>query len=274
MQSEVNRIPAWERQALGFLVRKFFAEDRTGKAWAPPAHLPHRRVTFEGNTGARIAGVWYPHDDPRGAVVLAHPDKRYGKHWFVRDGWVDWLHAHGYEVLTFDFPGYGESDGPARYYHEDVIAAAHFARRWAGGLPVHVVGVSMGAFAAANAAPHLPFVHSLTLESPYPTIRAWYGARSLPGRVVSALNRAFPRTERALRADANIARAAVKRVLVIAADADEVTPVPLTDAVARAAPAERTRVLHVPGARHLAPFSVSPAYRRALLDVLDPAREW
>ena len=55
--------------------------------------------------------------------------------------------------ITFDFTGYGESRGPATYYHEDLLAAARFAEHWAGGFPVHVVGVSMGAFAAANASP-------------------------------------------------------------------------------------------------------------------------
>lgn len=49
---------------------------------------------------------------------------------------------------------------------EDVLAAARLARDWSGGLPVHVLGVSMGAFAPCNAAPRLGFVRTLLLESP------------------------------------------------------------------------------------------------------------
>ena len=264
MQTEV--IPLPERRLAGALVKTVFLRDRRGGPWVPPGHLVHAPVSFEGNTGARVAGHWFPHERPRGAVVLAHPDRRYGKHWFVKAGWVDFLHENGYEVLTFDFPGYGESHGPATYYHEDVLAAARFAREWSGLLPVSVVGVSMGAFAAANASPRLDFVHALVLESPYPNFNAWYG-RGPYALAMRAFDRAFPRTSAAIQADRHVAQAQARRLLVAYSEADDVTPPALSEAVARAAPADRTRVLRLKDARHLALFE-DEAYRQAVLETL------
>ena len=260
-----------ERRTVSRIVRTFFMPDRKGGPWPPPADLPHERVAFEGNLGSRLAGHWFPVEAPRGAVVLVHPDKRYGKHWFEREGWAHFLTRHGYEVLTFDLTGYGESRGRGTYFFEDVLAAARFAKREAGGYPVHVVGVSIGAFSVANASPSLDFVDSLVLESPYPTFNAWYAQG--PGRWgMEAFDRFFPKSSRAIQADRNIARAAPKRILVALTEGDTVTPPALSEAVVRAAPAERTRLLRVEGVPHLGLFRQSPEYREAILSTLDPAR--
>lgn len=252
-----------ERRVVGALVKTAFLRDRRRAPSAPPEHLPSREVTLEGNTGASLAARWYPAERPRGTVVLAHPDKRAAKGWFVKAGYVDLLHENGYDVLTFDFVGYGGSHGPATYYHEDVVAAARFAEAWSGRLPVHVIGVSMGAFALANASPQLSFVTSITLESPYPSFNAWYG-RGREARVMRGFDRLFPRSSAAIQADRNVRRAAPRRILVSWSDADEVTPPALSEAVARAAPAERTLTMRLPGAKHLG-FLASEAYRQALL---------
>lgn len=251
-----------ERRVAGALVRSLWLRNRRGGPWVPPAHMKHEPVTFEGNTGARIAGVWFPAEAPRGAVVLAHPDRRYAKHWFVKEGYVEFLLSQGLDVLTFDFAGYGESHGPATYYHEDVVAAARFAQHWAGGNPVHVLGVSMGAFAAANASPRLDFVDALVLESPYPSFTAWYG-RGAAQTAMRTFDLAFPRTAAAIRADENIARAAPRRILIASSPRDDVTPPALTQRVAEAAPSDRTRAIAV-DAPHLG-FLHDPNYRDALL---------
>lgn len=251
-----------ERRIAGFLVKNVFRAARRGGPWADPADLRHERLEFEGNTGARLVGTWFPADRPKGVVVLVHPDRRYARQWFAREGWVHFLHASGYEVLSFDLAGYGESRGPATYYYEDVIAASHVAREWAGGLPVHVVGVSLGAFATAVASPDLPHVESIVLESPYASFNAWYGKGPYE-RAMRAFDRLFPRTASIIQADRRIARAAPKRILVALAENDTLTAPALTEAVARAAPADRTRLLRVPGG-HLELFR-RDEYRREIL---------
>jgi len=242
----------------GAFVKAAFLRGRRGGPWVPD--IPHTRVGFEGNTGARLVGHWFAARDAKGAVVLAHPDRRYGKHWFVKEGYVAFLVENGFDVLTFDFTGYGESRGPATYYHEDVVAAARVAEHWGGRLPVHVVGVSMGAFAAANASPRLDFVRSLALESPYPTFNSWYG----DGPMLHAMrlfDRAFPRSSAAIQADRNLARAVPSRILVAWSPSDEVTPPALSRRMAEVAPhAQRLEV----DAPHLA-FLKDARYREALL---------
>lgn len=256
----------FERRLAGAIVKSVFLRDRRGGPWQPPAELPATPLTFEGNTGASLAGLWFAAERPRGAVVLAHPDRRYAKHWFVKEGWVAFLLENGYDVLTFDLTGYGESRGPATYFHEDIVAAARVAQRWSGGFPVHVIGVSMGAFAACNASPRLDFVRSLVLESPYPSFNAWYAKG--PGlAAMRAFDAIFPRTSAAIQADRNVAAAQPKRVLVAWSDADEVTRPALSEAIARAAPAERTETFRHASAPHLKLFE-DPEYRRAILRTL------
>jgi len=262
-----------EKDFVGRLARRLFFSNRRGGPWPVPAHLQHEALTLPGNSGARLPARWFPHDRPRGAVVLAHPDRRYAQHWFVREGWVDFLHQAGFEVLTFDFPAYGRSEGGTTFFHEDLVTAARFAHQEAGGFPVHVVGVSLGAFVAANASPRLDFVEGLVLESPYPSNSAWFGSGP-HYRLVKTLDALFPSAAAAFNAERNITKAAARRLLVAAATRDTITPVALTRAVAAAAPQDRTRYLEVTDVDHLGLFAGSSAYRQAVLETLGvPAAE-
>ncbi|MGQ0534835.1 MAG: hypothetical protein ACT4PT_02050, partial [Methanobacteriota archaeon] len=127
-----------ERRIVSGIVRTLFFRDLRGGPWPIPSHVAHEPLEIPTAYGGRLAGTWFPHvDRPRGAVVLCHPHRRYARHFFVREGWVDFLHGAGFEVLAFDFPGYGGTPRGNTFYQEDVLAAAEFARWWAGGLPVH-----------------------------------------------------------------------------------------------------------------------------------------
>lgn len=254
-----------ERKLVGAFVRRAFWGSRRGKSWEIPAHLQHDDVRFPGNSGAILAGRYFPHPAPKGVVVLAHPDRRYGQHWFVREGWVEWLLRNGYEVLTFDFAPFGASRGGSTYLHEDVLGAVAFARRWSGGQPVHVVGLSIGAFAATNASPFLD-VESLVLESPYPTFNVWYG-RGWGKWAMEAFDLLFPRTAAVIQAHENIARAKAPRILVAAVPGDEVTPARLSRVVFDAAP-RRARWVEVPGVQHLGLFA-DEGYRATILATLE-----
>lgn len=255
-----------ERRLVNAFVRTLFVRDRRGGPWSVPAHLPARPVDVPSFGGLTLKGLWVPAEKPRGTAVLAHPDRRYGKHWFVREGWVDFLHGHGYDVLAFDFPGYGETPGAPTYYPDHVANAARFARDWSGGFPVHLVGVSLGAFASAAAASRLPFVHGLVLESPYPSFGAWYGKG--PGLwAMRAFEAMFPSTKGRIDAEQGIRAAEARRILVAYSPEDDVTPARLSEAVAEAAPPDRTRAFAVKGAAHLRLFE-DAGYRAAILETL------
>jgi alpha-beta hydrolase superfamily lysophospholipase len=269
---------ATEKRVVGTLVRTLFFRGRRGGPWDPPLGMDVSELRFEGNSGARLHGWYVRHPAPRGIVVLAHPDRRYGKQWFAREGWLAWLHDNGFESVCFDFPVYGRSGGGSTYLHDDVAAACRLARRLRPDLPVHLVGLSIGAFASLNAAPGLDFVDGLILESPYPTFEAWYdqgkaaaGGRPAGHRRLNALlARTFPRTYRRIDAGANARDVRARRILVAGTVDDEVTPIGLTRAVAARLPRERTEVLEVQGARHLGLFQ-RPDYREAVLRTLAPA---
>jgi hypothetical protein len=264
----------FEKRVVGALVKAFFFRGRRGGPWEPPLGMDVSTVRFAGNSGARLHGWHVRHAAPRGIVVLAHPDRRYGKQWFAREGWLSWLHDNGFDSLCFDFPVYGESGGGSTYLHDDVAAACRLARRLRPGIPVHLVGLSIGAFASLNAAPRLDFIDGLVLESPYPTFEAWYSGgldrAAGHGRLNSLLGRTFPKTYRRIDAGANAGQARAKRILVAGTVDDEVTPIALTREVADRLPPERTTRFEAAGVRHLGLFS-RPEYRQAILQTLAPS---
>lgn len=260
----------FEKRVVGTLVKALFFRGRRAGPWPVPATLPHVKVRFRGNSGARLVGLHFTATQPRGIVVLAHPDRRYGKQWFIREGWVEWLLVNGFDALAFDFPVYGESHGGSTYLHDDVAAACRLARRLRPDVPVHVIGLSIGAFAAANAAPGLDFVESLVMESPYPTFEAWYSEAGGKGTAPAQnrlLGRLFPKTYRRIDAGANIGQAKPRRILVAGTREDEVTAIELTRKVAAAAPTDRTEYLELDGCKHLELFR-DPRYRQAVLATL------
>ena len=263
--------PTLEKRLVGALVRALFLRGRRGGPWEPPLLLDVREVRFAGNSGARLRGWHVRHPAPRGIVVLAHPDRRYGKQWFAREGWLAWLDANGFDALCFDFAAYGASRGGSTYFHDDVAAACRLARDLRPGLPVHLVGLSLGAFASINAAVGLDFLDGLVLESPYPTFASWYSHSDLAGqgRANDLLSRVFPRTSRRIDAGANAPFVQARRILVAGTPDDDVTPLALTRAVADRLPADRTTMLEVAGAAHLGLFH-DPDYRAAVLATLAP----
>lgn len=261
-----------ERRLVTGLVRMVWRNDRRGGPWEVPGHLDHDDLIVPGN-GRLTARYFRQNAQPegaRGVAVLVHPDKRYGQHWFVKEGWVDLLVAAGFDVLTVDLTGYGGSESPSSYYHEDVVSAVETARDRSGGLPVHLIGVSIGSYAAANASPHVELA-SLMLESPYPTFAAWYGDHPLAA--VSNVFRIFRKSWRSIHAPSNVAAARAERILVTATRADAVTPEHLSATVAAAAPADRSHYLVVDDAAHLELFH-DARYRQAILEHLGvPAQE-
>jgi pimeloyl-ACP methyl ester carboxylesterase len=261
-------IPEAERRRVNRIWR-LLTRDRRGGPWPIPDWLPHEAFRFRGNGGADISARWFPAADAQGTVLLLHPDRRYAQHWFVNAGWIDALHARGYNALTFDFPHYGLSRGGGYYYLEDVLTAAEEAQRRTPHLPLHMIGLSLGAFGAANASP-LVDVHGLVLESPYPSFGAWYKRGPLRW-AVDALERAAPMTASFIHADQSLARTRARRILVAATRDDDVTPPRLTRQVADAGPADRTTYLEVDGVPHLELFAQSAAYRDAVWSTLAAA---
>lgn len=88
----------------------FYQPDR--KLYQTPARagLVYGDVRFRSADGTRLAG-WFIHttnETPRGTVIHCHGN---AQNMTAHFSFVDWLPRHGFNVFTFDYRGYGLSEG-------------------------------------------------------------------------------------------------------------------------------------------------------------------
>ncbi|MER6528225.1 lysophospholipase [Streptomyces sp. NPDC001508] len=144
------------------------------------AHAREHALT--GVRGAISAREW-PHPAPRHLVLLAHG---YGEHIGRYERLADVLSGHGAAVYGPDHLGHGRSAGERVLIEdfEDVVtdlhAVADLARAAHPGLPLVVLGHSMGGLIAARYAQRHP-AEPAALVLSGPVIGAW----ELPGRLLA-----------------------------------------------------------------------------------------
>jgi alpha-beta hydrolase superfamily lysophospholipase len=136
----------------------------------PPQNLLVEPVAFPSASGATLRGWLVATNATRGVVILQH-----GVH-STKSSLVEraqFLSGAGYAVLLYDFQAHGESVGKRITFgfleSRDAQAAVAFVKNRFPGKPVGVVGISLGAAAAALAEPPLD-VQCLVFESMFPTI--------------------------------------------------------------------------------------------------------
>lgn len=136
----------------------------------PPQTLKVESVAFPSQSGSTISGWLVAGETNRGVVILQH-GVRSDKSSLVQR--ARFLSAAGYAVLMFDFQAHGESPGRVITFgfleSKDSQAAVEFVKKTLPGKPVGLIGVSLGAAAAALADPPLD-VKALVLEMMYSTI--------------------------------------------------------------------------------------------------------
>jgi pimeloyl-ACP methyl ester carboxylesterase len=218
-----------------------------------PHHFtPFERVEIPRRRGrGGLSGVWFPAGRAaRGAVLLLPPWMEWGKAYFHRRGRLEALRAAGYHALTVDLPGFGESGPPAGLYDLDAEDAIAFARERAGGLPLHLWGVSSGGYWAHPALARGAGVAGAVFEDVAPHLFEW-GWRETPWfRPCFLFFRAVFRTSyRFLDLRRHAPHLRARAVAYAAGDADPGIPEADVRALAAAARAE---CLLVPGAGHLA----------------------
>lgn len=218
------------------LYRRFvFRPSRTPWAWPKGGAAPSdwEPVRCPRSDGHIVFGLYGRAEGrARGVVVCAHPFKRSGKGFFLEHGHAAALRRSGYDVLLFDFGGFGETPQQSVLFPRDVLAAGEEAARRAPGLPVGFLGVCFGAVygACAFAAPGHPF-QAAVLDAPYANevdaLRAMAAHKpaARPRTVQSALVRwgrpLFPLLD-PLRGAARAT--GLSRVLMIAGGADDLSP--------------------------------------------------
>jgi alpha-beta hydrolase superfamily lysophospholipase len=137
---------------------------------AMPKDLAVEPVSFDSRSGSTIHG-WLVESPTNRAVVILQHGVRADRSVLVER--AKFLSQAGYAVLLFDFQSHGESIGKEITFgfleSRDSQAAVAFVKKRFPGKPIGVIGISMGAAAAALAEPPLD-IQALDLESMYPTI--------------------------------------------------------------------------------------------------------
>lgn len=114
-----------------------FRPEQVGVKWEE-AH-------FASQDGTELTGLWFPSvkTETKGVVVQFHGNGENMTSHFLS---VYWLALEGYDVLAFDYRGYGASGGnkSLKGSVEDGAAALAYARAKAPGLPIVVLGQSLG----------------------------------------------------------------------------------------------------------------------------------
>lgn len=147
------------------------------------------RLLMRTADGVALTGRIRSVDDPRAAVVVVHGFTATQDHPEVL-AVADALVAHGFDVVTYDGRGHGDSEGICTLGHHeraDVAAAVAVARERSP--HVVVVGASMGAIATLRYATHDPELAGVvTVSAP----ANWRLPRSIKGLLLALLTRTPP----------------------------------------------------------------------------------
>lgn len=194
---------------------------------------------------------------PSGTVVLLHPISRKAKYYFGEGSRIKFYLDNHFDVVLFDFNGFGESDRIDFDYWRD--AKAVFDHVGAGGAPLMVHGVSFGCFHMTKALDTLTAHSFVVLEnlsrSFYDYWKRWFLTRSLISLFL--LVRARPIVE----VDPRVIFKGMERpdmtFLFIVCEADEYTPRDEMIDAAGYLDGDKTLVV-VPNAGHLEAPAVAP----------------
>lgn len=223
-------------------------------AWEP--------VTFASSSGARLAALFGPaYGTAVGAVVLAHPMTVAAKGFWLKQGHTELLRRHGFDVLAFDFNGFGESESGNFDYPADVLAAAEYLCQRQPSAPITAVGASFGAgyvlCALANANHRFSGV---VLEAAFPSLPYFWRRYPVPSAMLRLSQLLYPKMERNLRPMLAAANLKGKpRVLLIHGEADTISPVIVGEQLKAQMEENGTAELWVvPEAEHSLAFAAAP----------------
>jgi alpha-beta hydrolase superfamily lysophospholipase len=111
--------------------------DQVGAQW--------KDVQFKSLDGTQLTGLWFPskYNTPKGTVIQFHGN---GENMTSHFLYVYWLALEGWNVLSFDYRGYGASHGnkSLKGSVQDGVAAIQYAREKSRGLPLCIIAQSLG----------------------------------------------------------------------------------------------------------------------------------
>lgn len=188
------------------------------KDWQP--------IRITSKTGAEIQLLWYQQPDARGTVVLGHPMGKAAKGVFLKNGHAGRLIEIGFNVMLYDFNGFGESQmGDFNFYH-DAEAVGMKAKSLSPGLSLGYHGISLGGMwiCPVLSKETNPFAYVI-LESAATTLPEFWKHYPLAHNVLRFSFLFIPKHAEYLKPINHISQLeGVKKLLLIYSDADEYTP--------------------------------------------------
>jgi len=189
-------------------------EDRTPRDFG----IEYEAVSIATRDGEQLRAWWLRHPSPKASILYFHGN---GGNLSVWAPILSSIVHRGYEMLAFDYRGYGLSTGrPSEQgLYRDVDAVIdHFAKRASKGAPLVYWGRSLGVVMAAYAATR-GSSDGLILESGFPSTRALLRDSLVMFLLSGASSYRFPAAQFLQRRGSN------RPVLVLHGDHDRVVPI-------------------------------------------------
>jgi uncharacterized protein len=134
--------------------------------------IPYEEVAFRTNDGLLLRGWWLPTVQAKRTVIALH-GHRGARHHCVGIGAALW--RRGANVLLFDHRGRGSSEGDLMslgYFETlDALAAVGYSLSMAPGVPLGLIGYSMGGAVALMTAARDERVGAVVADSPFASER-------------------------------------------------------------------------------------------------------
>ncbi len=153
------------------------------------------KISFSSDSNAEIKAMWADGiGQSKATIVMAHPMGKEAKGYWFKNGYTELLLAEGYNLLIFDFNGFGESDLGNFNYFDDVIAAGLYAKKRNPKLPIGYFGISLGAmWGTVGLAERKDVFQCVILESGATTFPEFWRHFPLAYRMLIFFNFCFPR---------------------------------------------------------------------------------
>lgn len=188
------------------------------KNWQP--------IRVKSKTGAEIQLLWYPQKNARGTIVLGHPMGKAAKGLFLKNGHAKRLIEKGFNIMVYDFNGFGQSQmGSFNFYH-DAEAAGLKAKKLSPGLSLGYHGISLGGMwiCPVLSKETNPFEYVI-LESAATTLPEFWRHYPLAHKILRFAFFFMPKQAEYLKPINHISKLQhVKKLLLIYSDSDTYTP--------------------------------------------------
>ena len=127
--------------------------------------FPFEELNWKTMDGNKINGLWFKQQNPRGVILFFHGNSG---HMGRSGNYFGHVKEHGYDVVMYDYRGYGKSTGfiSRRNLYSDGLMVAEWVKAQYPGVPIVYHGLSLGSHVAAYVATKVsPAL--LILETPF-----------------------------------------------------------------------------------------------------------